>query len=100
MGKRPRKLFKIGEVMEHSGFSRQTLHNYTLLGLITTARRTPSGHRLYEESVFDALERITELKKEHTLEQIKGIFEAERAALGKGPHSSSGDPPVQISPPS
>ena len=40
---KPRKLFKIGEVIEYSGISRQTLHNYTILGLISAAERTPSG---------------------------------------------------------
>lgn len=91
MGKRPKKLYKIGEVMEHSGFSRQTLHNYTLLGLIKTAKRTPAGHRLYDEDVFDALDRITELKKDHTLEQIRRILEEERKAHKAGPGSSKTD---------
>lgn len=88
MGKRPRKLFKIGEVMEHSGSSRQTLHDYTLLGLIRAAKRTPSGHRLYAEEVFDALDRIKELKRDHTLEQIKGMLERERTAEGPTPSDS------------
>ncbi|MCH8173301.1 MAG: MerR family DNA-binding transcriptional regulator, partial [Proteobacteria bacterium] len=52
------KLFKIGEVMQYTGLSRQTIHNYTLAGLISEARRTVSGHRLYDESVFDRLEQI------------------------------------------
>lgn len=89
MGKRPRKLYKIGEVIEHSGFSRQTLHNYTLLGIIRAAKRTPAGHRLYDEDVFDDLERVAELKKDHTLEQIRRILEEERAAQGKGQPSST-----------
>jgi DNA-binding transcriptional MerR regulator len=73
------KLYKIGEVMQYSGFSRQTLHNYTLAGLITEARRTESGHRLYEETVFDRLEKIKELQeKNYTLMQIKKIFEEAR----------------------
>lgn len=91
MGKRPRKLFKIGEVMEHSGFSRQTLHNYTLLGLISAAKRTPAGHRLYDEEVFDVLDRITELKRDHTLEQIRRILKEERKAQGKGSSPSDAD---------
>lgn len=70
------KLFKIGEVMEYSGLSRQTVHNYTLAGLIQEARRTPSGHRLYDESVFDRLEQIKVLQsKNYTLFQIKKILE-------------------------
>ena len=54
----PKKLFKIGEVMRYSELSRQTIHNYTMLGLITEEERTDSGHRLYDESVFTQLERI------------------------------------------
>lgn len=70
------KLFKIGEVMEETGLSRQTLHNYTLAGLIEEARRTPSGHRLYDESVFDRLEQIKILQtKNYTLFQIKKILD-------------------------
>ncbi len=70
------KLFKIGEVMEETGLSRQTIHNYTLAGLIQEARRTPSGHRLYDEHVFDRLEQIKILQtKNYTLYQIKKILE-------------------------
>jgi DNA-binding transcriptional MerR regulator len=72
----PRKLYKIGEVMEFSGISRQTLHNYTIWGLISEAERTPSGHRLYGEEVFDRLRRIEDLKKQkHTLKEIRRILE-------------------------
>jgi DNA-binding transcriptional MerR regulator len=75
------KLYKIGEVMHYSGFSRQTLHNYTLAGLITEARRTKSGHRLYDENVFDYLDKIKELQsKNHTLLEIKKVFEEDRRA--------------------
>ncbi len=62
--------------MQYSGLSRQTIHNYTLAGLIQEARRTPSGHRLYDESVFDRLEQIKTLQAKHyTLFQIKKILE-------------------------
>lgn len=73
------KLYKIGEVMEYSGLSRQTVHNYTLAGLIQEARRTASGHRLYDESVFDRLEKIRTLQsKNYTLMQIKKILEQKK----------------------
>ena len=69
------KLFKIGEVIEGTGLSRQTIHNYTLAGLIQEKRRTASGHRLYDEGVFDQLEQIKTLqKKNYTLQQIKKIL--------------------------
>lgn len=67
-----RKLFKIGEVMEYSGLSRQVIHYYTQLGLIKEAKRTNSGHRLYNEDVFDKLEKIKGLQnKGKTLLEIK-----------------------------
>ena len=71
------KLYKIGEVMHYSGFSRQTLHNYTLAGLISEVKRTASGHRLYDESVFDRLDKIKKLRNTYTLLQIKRILEEE-----------------------
>ncbi len=67
----PRKLYKIGEVIQYSGISRQTLHNYTVLGLITEEERTPSGHRLYGESVFERLERIQDLKSRMSLKEVR-----------------------------
>ena len=91
MARPPRKLYKIGEVMEHTGLSRQTLHNYTLLGLLPVAGRTKANHRLYDERVFEIIERIAELKKDHTLEQIKGLLEGEAKASRKG--SSGGQDP-------
>lgn len=72
------KLYKIGEVMEYSGLSRQTIHNYTLAGLISEARRTVSGHRLYDDSALDRIEKIKVLQaKNYTLLQIKKILEKE-----------------------
>ena len=73
------KLYKIGEVMQYTGLSRQTIHNYTLAGLIQEARRTATGHRLYDETVFDRLEQIKVLQtKNYTLFQIKKILEQQK----------------------
>jgi DNA-binding transcriptional MerR regulator len=69
-----RKLFKIGELIERSGISRQTLHNYTMLGLIEPASRTQSGHRLYTEEAFELLERIKQLRRTHTLMEIRDLL--------------------------
>jgi len=67
-----KKYFKIGEVIENSGLSRQVIHNYTQLELISAAKRTLSGHRLYSEEVFDRLEKIKDLKgKGRRLLEIK-----------------------------
>ena len=73
------KLYKIGEVIEYTGLSRQTIHNYTVAGLIHEARRTVSGHRLYDEAGFDRLENIKVLQsKNYTLQQIKKILEQQK----------------------
>ena len=75
----PPKLFKIGEVMRFSGLSRQTVHNYTLLGLIRETERTDSGHRRYPESVFPRSERIVHLKRTKTLREIQEILQEAKA---------------------
>jgi len=75
----PTKLYRIGELVRYTPFSRQTLHNYTIMGLIQESQWTEGGHRLYDESVFEKLSQISELKQTKTLEQIKKILEKEQA---------------------
>ncbi|MBN1766782.1 MAG: MerR family DNA-binding transcriptional regulator [Sedimentisphaerales bacterium] len=75
---RPVKQFRIGEVVRFSGLSRQTVHNYTIMGLISEDERTEGGHRLYPESVFDTLARIDELKSTKTLREIRVLLDKER----------------------
>ena len=82
---RPEKFFKIGEVMQFTGLSRQTLHNYTMMGLIAECRRTESGHRLYPESVFDRLGRIALLKRHRTLREVRLLLEQDDRAGGPEP---------------
>ena len=71
---RPVKLYRIGELVRYSPFSRQTIHNYTIMGLIREAQWTEGGHRVYDESVFERLSRIIELKKTKTLWEIRQIL--------------------------
>ena len=82
IGRPPRKLYRIGEVVEYSGLSRQTVHNYTVIGLIREASRTVAGHRLYDEHVFNDLQRIMEMRTKNTLQQIRETLEKERALAG------------------
>ena len=72
----PRKLYRIGEVTQHTGLSRQTVHNYTTMGLICESQWTPGGHRLYDESVFERLALIEDLKRTRTLRQINTMLPA------------------------
>ena len=59
---RPPKLYRIGEVVDYSGLSRQTIHNYTIMGLLHEAKWTRGGHRLYDESVFTRLDLVADMK--------------------------------------
>ena len=76
----PAKLYRIGELVRYTPFSRQTLHNYTIMGLIRESQWTEGGHRLYDETVFKRLSRISELKKTKTLFEIRRILEEETDA--------------------
>lgn len=72
---RPPKLYRIGEVVDYSGVSRQTIHNYTTMGLIRESRWTTGGHRLFDESVFERLDRIAEMKAANkSLQDIRDHF--------------------------
>ncbi len=73
----PAKLFRIGEIVQHTPFTRQTIHNYTTMGLIQESNRTQGGHRLYDESVFERLWRIQELRKTKTLSEIRELLSCE-----------------------
>ena len=71
----PTKLYRIGEVVRYTPFTRQTIHNYTTMGLIQESSWTEGGHRLYDESVFERLSLIMELRKTRTLSEIARILQ-------------------------
>jgi MerR family transcriptional regulator, thiopeptide resistance regulator len=77
-----RRLWKVGELIRHSGLTRQTIHNYCLLGLIQEAERTPSGHRLYDKRALKRLERIGKLKRAG--KQLVEIADLLRRTQGRG----------------
>jgi hypothetical protein len=70
----PPKFYRIGEVVSHSGFSRQTVHNYTVMGLIRESHWTEGGHRLYDADVFKKLALIKSLKDKYSLRDVKQIL--------------------------
>jgi DNA-binding transcriptional MerR regulator len=70
----PPKRYKVGELAQATGLTRQTLHNYTRWGLIREVAWTDGGHRLYDESVFLRLGRIMQLKPINTMDQIRQIL--------------------------
>lgn len=72
----PPKLYRIGEIVEHVGISRQTVHNYAIMGLLHEARWTAGGHRLFNEGVFERLRIIAEMKaRNRSLQDIREYFE-------------------------
>lgn len=73
----PIKRYKIGEIARFSGLSRQTVHNYTVMGLIQESQWSEGGHRWYDETVFGRLVRIEHLKQSKTLREIRMIFDQE-----------------------
>ena len=74
----PVKQYRIGEVVGYTPFTRQTIHNYTVMGLIQESGWTQGGHRLYNESVFERLATILELRKTKTLAQIRRIMKSDK----------------------
>lgn len=80
----PVKLYRIGDLVRYTPFSRQTIHNYTIMGLIQESEWTQGGHRLYDESVFGRLSKILELRKTMTLTQIRKILSEENVASSLG----------------
>lgn len=70
MGERRGRTWRIGEVAEVVGLSRQTLHRYVALGLIRPVGTTPGGHRQFGGSVFRRIEAIQAAKAGRTLRQL------------------------------
>ncbi|MBI3271511.1 MAG: MerR family DNA-binding transcriptional regulator [Planctomycetes bacterium] len=89
---KPRKLYKIGEVIKFSGLSRQTLHNYTVRELIAPLERTDSGHRLYAHEVFERIKKIERWKAHRTLEEVKRLLDEEDAAGAGASPANPGSP--------
>jgi DNA-binding transcriptional MerR regulator len=77
--------YRIGELVRCGPFSRQTIHNYTIMGLIREAEWTEGGHRLYDESVFEQLSRIVELKRTKSLTEIRRILKEEQKPASGAP---------------
>jgi DNA-binding transcriptional MerR regulator len=70
----PPKLYRVGEIVRYTGLSRQTVHNYTVMGLIREAEWTPGGHRLYDETVFPRLQQIQSLKESKNMMEIQRLL--------------------------
>ena len=69
------KLYSAREVSEHAGISRQVLHNYTVMGLLAPAKRTPTNRLYFDGSVFRRIELIRRmLRSGYTLQALRELF--------------------------
>lgn len=73
------RLYRIGELAERAGVSRQVVSTYCMYGLISETDRTPGGQRLFDESVARRIQLIQDLKRRYTLREIGEIFMRDRA---------------------
>ena len=71
----PERLYRVADVVEYSSFSRQTIHNYTMMGILHEKGWTKGGHRLYGEDVFNRLDIIADFKaNKKSMEFIREYF--------------------------
>ncbi|MGE0434992.1 MAG: MerR family transcriptional regulator [Planctomycetota bacterium] len=92
--KPPEKLYSTGELMAHTGLSRQTLHNYKSLGLIKPVRWTDGGHAYYDESVFERIHRIKKLQRHRPLKEIRELLDVDGETTGDEPADMPADTPA------
>ena len=69
------ELYKAGELSRRTGLSRQALHQYALLGLLTPVEMTKGGQRLFAANAVERVELIRKLCAcGYTLRDIREIF--------------------------
>jgi len=90
----PLKLYRVSEIADHLGLTRQTIHNYATIGLIAEEGQTPGGQRLFGESVFADLALILRLKQTHRLHEIRRILEGRRPS--PAPETEKGTVPLGV----
>jgi DNA-binding transcriptional MerR regulator len=73
-----RRLYRIGDLAEKAGVSRQVVSTYCMYGLIAEAERTPGGQRLFDDSTVRRIRLIQDLKRRYTLREIREIFIRDR----------------------
>ena len=70
-----RKLWKAGELARRTGLTRQSLHQYVLLGLLAPVDTTKGGQRLFAEDAAERVELIRNLLAcGYTLRDVRDIF--------------------------
>jgi DNA-binding transcriptional MerR regulator len=67
-------LYRIGDLAERAGVSRQVVSTYCMYGLLAETTRTPGGQRLFDDSAARRIRLIQDLKHRYTLREIREIF--------------------------
>jgi len=71
----PIKLLKAGELARRTGLTRQSLHQYVLLGLLEPVDTTKGGQRLFDADAENRVNLIRNLcANGYTLRDIRDIF--------------------------
>jgi len=73
------RLYRISDIAEMAGVSRQVVSTYCMYGLIAETARTPGGQRLFDDAAVRRIRLIQDLKKHYTLREIREIFIRDRA---------------------
>jgi DNA-binding transcriptional MerR regulator len=69
------KLLKAGALARLTGLTRQSLHQYVLLGLLTPIEQTRGGQRLFNEDAVARVKLIHDLcEAGYTLRDIRDTF--------------------------
>lgn len=74
------RLWKAGELARQTGLTRQSLHQYVLLGLLEPVDTTKGGQRLFGPDAVDRVKLIRDLVAcGYTLRDIRDTFFKSRA---------------------
>lgn len=77
-------VLKVGALARRTGLSVRALHHYDEIGLLSPARRTPSGHRLYGIDEVRRLQQIVSLRELGlSLEDIRTFLTRADVPLGR-----------------
>lgn len=71
-------LYRIGDVAEMAGVSRQIVSTYCMYGLLAESDRTAGGQRLFDDGTVRRIRLIQELNRRYTLREIREIFIRDR----------------------
>ncbi|MDB4950734.1 MAG: MerR family transcriptional regulator [Gemmatimonadetes bacterium] len=55
--------WKVGELAKETGLTVRTLHHWDRVGLLKPSRRTPAGHRAYDEADVARLQQVMSLRQ-------------------------------------